>query len=147
MAQVVGFYTRGRGHHRKVHPLTTRSPRVETVVVHVEPTEARRHKRVWRVGEHVVREHEAHRGHTEYEVKRHVVGEHEDHAREKEWHEKAKTQKRLTIRFGGHFKEVAARIAEEYRRKGYSREKAEEIGRATAAAVYRHKLALAYRGK
>jgi len=145
MAQVVGFYTEGRGRRRKVHPLTSRAPRVTTVTVHVAPTRARRHKRVWVVSEHVVGEHEAHRGDTVYEVKEHVVKGHRAHAVEEEWPVKAKKQRRLVIRFGGHFKEVAEKIAKEYMKKGYSKEEAERIGRATAAAVYRHKLALAYR--
>lgn len=57
------------------------------------------------------------------------------------------TVRRKEIGFGGQFNNVATKVAEEYRGKGYSKEEAEKIGKETAAGIYREKLAKAHQGR
>jgi len=76
-------------------------------------------KRIWIPG-HVNRAHKKH-----YKVRKHKVS-------------------RKEIRFGGHFNEVADKIAKEYEKKGYTKKEAQEIGKKTAAVIYRNKIAKAY---
>jgi len=78
-------------------------------------------KKIWIPG-HINNAHKKH-----YKVRKHKVS-------------------RKEIRFGGHFNEVADKIAKEYEKKGYSKQEAEEIGKKTAASVYRRKIAKAYSG-
>ena len=73
--------------------------------------------------------------------------------REKGYMEGPKDYKRNEIEYGGHYDEVAEKIAREYERKGkegdinprtgkpYTHADAVEIGKDTAADIYRAKLA------
>ncbi|MEM3192904.1 MAG: hypothetical protein QW292_12640 [Candidatus Parvarchaeota archaeon] len=130
---MVEFRTKGKGSRRKVYPISR--PKIVSEHVHVSPTKERRHKTKWHVKGHYT---------TTRSGNRVWIKPHEVHAHEKTYKEGPKNYERKEIRFGGHFDEVAAKIAREYENKGYSKEEAERIGRATAAGVYRSKLAKAY---
>ena len=123
-----GFYKDKKGRTR---PIT---PKVTTVVVAIPGHEAERHRKEWETEGHWI----------ERDGERIWIPEHEDHARESRYHVAAHKIRRQAIKYAGGFNALARRIAEEYRKKGYSRKRAEEIGKDTAADVYRSKLARDY---
>lgn len=125
---MVEFRTRKK--ERKVYPIS--KPHVIIKAVHVRKIKARRHKEQWHVKGHYFTA----KNRTKVWVK-----PHESKKREGSYNEKEKNYERKELRYGGHFNEIADRIAKEYEDEGYSKKKAEEIGAETAADIYRSKLA------
>jgi len=111
-------------------------PKIVMKKIRIRPTTAHRHKKAWHVKGHEMRTRS---GKIVY-VRPHIARAHE-----KVYREKGKTIKRPELRYGGHFNEVAQKIAKEYEKKGYSKKEAEEIGKKTAGNVYRYKLAKDYK--
>ena len=124
----IGFFKDGRGRTR---PIT---PRVTTVVVTIPGHEAERHRKEWETEGHWI----------ERNGEKIWIPEHEDRAHESRYRVAAHKIRRQAIKYAGGFNALAKKIAEEYRKKGYSKEISEEIGKNTAADVYRSKLARDY---
>lgn len=122
------MYTDSRGRKRPV------TPKVTTVVVNIPGHDAVRHEKEWETEGHWI----------ERNGERVWIPEHKDKAHEPGYHVSPHKTRRRTIRYSGGFDALAERIKEEYRKKGYSEEEAERIGRDTAADVYRSKLARDY---
>lgn len=129
--KIVGFYKKDG----KIRPVT--QPVVGEVTITIPAHEAERHEKEWETEGHWI----------ERDGERIWIPEHEDRAHEKKYHVKRHTIHRKTIRFSGHFNDIAEKIAKEYEKKGYSKQEAEEIGRKTAADIYRAKLAKVYMGR
>ena len=140
------YRTRKRHGRKSVYPIRSGRPHIVRTRVHVKGTEERRRRKTWHVKGHWTHNKLG----TRIWIKPHDV-----HAREKEFKEGPKNYTREELRFGGHFNEVAENITREYEKKGkegeinpktgrpYTRKDAEEIGRATAADIYREKMAKA----
>jgi len=112
------------------------NPRILKKTYVVPAEEDTRHKKTWVTKGHYVRRN----------GKKIWIPKHINHAHEKHYKVRKHKVSRKEIRFGGHFNEVADKIAKEYEKKGYSKQEAEEIGKKTAASVYRRKIAKAYSG-
>jgi hypothetical protein len=122
------FYRDSRGRTR---PIT---PRVTTVVIAIPGHEAERRRKEWETEGHWI----------ERDGEKIWIPEHEDRAHESRYHVSAHKIRRPEIKYAGGFDALARKIAEEYRKKGYSKERSEEIGKDTAADIYRSKLARDY---
>jgi len=110
------------------------NPRIVKKTYIVPTEEYTRHRKKWVTKGHYIR-----RNGKKIWIPNHINQTHKKHYKVK----KHKVS-RKEIRFGGHFNEVANKIAKEYEKKGYSKKEAEEIGKKTAASVYRNKIAKAY---
>ena len=145
---MIEYRTRKRHGRKSVYPIRSGRPHIIRTRVHVKGTEEHRRRKTWHVKGHWTHNKLG----TRIWIKPHDV-----HAREKEFKEGPKNYTREELRFGGHFNEVAENIAREYEKKGkegeinpktgrpYTRKDAKEIGRATAADIYREKMAKAMR--
>ena len=107
---------------------------MRTVVVTIPGHEAERRRKEWETRGHWI----------ERDGKKIWIPEHEDMVHKSRYHVSTHKIKRPEIKYAGGFNALAKKIAEEYRKKGYSKEKSEEIGKDTAADVYRSKLAHDY---
>lgn len=140
------FRTRKTGRKNVVYPLSG-PPHAVTRRVHTAATRAKRHKKTWHV-----------RGHYSMTKAggRVWIKPHDAKLREKTYREGSKDYERKEIEYGGHYNEVAEKISREYERKGkegeinpstgkpYTYADAVQIGKDTAADVYRRKLAKDY---
>jgi len=110
------------------------NPRIVKKTYIVPAEEDTRHRKRWVTKGHYIRRN----------GKRIWIPKHMNQAHEKHYRVRKHKASRKEIRFGGHFNEVANKIAKEYEKKGYPKKEAEDIGKKTAASVYRNKIAKAY---
>jgi len=115
--------------------IKTRKPRIEHENVKIKGTVAHRHKKSYHRKSYLLHTRDG-------KVVR--IPPTTVHIRKKTYPVRSHVEKREELKYGGHFNEVAEKIAKEYESKGYSHADAERIGKDTAADIYRAKLAKSY---